>query len=403
MEKQTQKSNIRISGWVVVCVVVAALLIAAIISGYAYITTSPSPKIVKWRIQRYLKNQTLKSSFKPNIQLPSENELSTVPTILKPSATETNPVGKVTKKDFSTLRVELDKLSVSNKAVKAEIANLQKALDEKKAEYQKLKGETNQTDAIAAQLKTIGDTITNLQTQISEKRKISEALAKEIDYYWQDFKELRDQVNKYQEELQAALNLSPTNAFVVGFTNYLKDTRQRLNQATTYKAMYEVIGEELAVADKLLQSAHPGYRKYGLSMARQAALDAQNYAENYWLAARIYEAYLLPNLEDATDPNWKMPLSMENVLNESVQAFRNVEETNNVIRAYSMFIDKVGGSARADWSRLQIALIHEQFGNYKEAIKYLKEIQNTNNFANYIRRIPALEAKLNPQPKKTTQ
>lgn len=403
MENRTQKSTIRISGWIVVCVVIAALLIAGIIGGYAYITTNPSPKIVKWKIQRYLKNQTLKSSFKTNFPFPSDKELSTVPEVLKPSAAVTNPVGKVTKKDFQTLRVEVDRLSVSNKAVRADIANLQKALDEKKAEIQKLKAATNQTDAIAAQIKTLGDTITNLQTQIEEKRKIADAIVKELDPYWQDFKELRDQVNNYQQQVQAALNLSPTNEFVLAFTNYLTSTRQRLNQATTYKGMYEVIGEELWVADKLLQSLNPAYRKYGLSMARQAALDARNYAENYWLSARIYEAYLLPNLQDATDPNWKMPLSMENVLNESVQAFSNVEETNNVLRAYSTFIEKVGGSARADWSRLQIALIHEQFGNYKEAIKYLKEIQNTNNFAAHIKRIPALEAKLNPQPKKTTK
>lgn len=400
MENQKKKDTVQISGRVIVCVVIAAILIAGIIGGYAYITTNPSPKIVKWKIQRYLKNQGIKKGYQPSLQLPSERELSTVPEILKPSATVTNPVGNLTKKDFQTVRTELDKLSNSNKAVRAEIANLQKSLDEKKAEFAKLKAATNQTDAVVGQIKTLEETIKNLENQIKEKRQVADELAKEIDPLSKDFNELRNKINTYQQEVQLAMNLSPTNQFVLSFTNYLKETRQKLNGAQTYREMYQIIAEELWLADKLLESAHPGYRKYGLSLARQAALDSQNYALNEWLAARIYEAYLLPNLQDATDPNWKMPLSMENVLNESVQAFRNIEETNNVLRAYSMFIDKVGGTARADWSRLQIALIHEQFGNYKEAIKYLKEIQNTNNFAAHIKRIPALEAKLKEQPKK---
>ncbi|MCX7872210.1 MAG: hypothetical protein N2487_02875 [Verrucomicrobiae bacterium] len=400
MEKREQQTGIQISGRVVIAIVIVALLIAGVIGGYAYITTNPSPKIVKWKLQRYLKNQALKKSFKTDFPFPSEKELSTIPEVLRPSASVTNPVGKLTKKDFQTLRTELDNLSNSNKAVRAEIANLQKTLDEKKAEYSKLKADTNQTQNISEQLKTLDATIANIQSQIAEKRKVIDAISKEIDPYSQDFKELRDQLNTYQQQVQLAMNLNPTNSFVVAFTNFIKETRGKLNQAQTYRAMYGVIGEELWVADKLLESAHPGYRKYGLSIARQAALDSQNYAENYWLAAKIYEAYLMPNIQDATDTNWKMPLSMENVLNESVQAFKNVEETNNVIRAYQTFIDKVGGSARADWSRLQIALIHEQFGDYKEAIKYLKEIQNTNNFAAHIKRIPALEAKLKEQPKK---
>ncbi|HON09035.1 MAG TPA: hypothetical protein PLW02_13140, partial [Verrucomicrobiota bacterium] len=198
----------------------------------------------------------------------------------------------------------------------------------------------------------------------------------------------------------SALTLSPTNPVVVAQNEFLKKTRESLSQAITYRGMYEVIGQELWVADKLLESLNPAYRKIGLALARQAALDSLNYAENQWLAARIYQAYLLPNLNDATDPNYKMPLSMENIINESVQCFRTLEETDNVINAYKTLIEKTGGSARADWARVQLSYIYEQMGDYKKAIYYLNDIQTTNSYARQLARIPTLEAKLNPQKKK---
>ncbi|MGC8743484.1 MAG: hypothetical protein ACP5T0_06365 [Verrucomicrobiia bacterium] len=383
----------------IITIVIICVLIGGIAGGWSYITNSKPSWYVKWKIQRYLKQQTGKRGFQTDFQFPSKREMQTVPDVLKTNKPSENLVGKLTKKDIKTLRAEVDVLSVSNKTLTAEIDNLKKTIEQKKADIAKSQGSTSTGQPTS--IGTNNTEIANLQSTLASKQEQLNSLRKQIDTYWQDIKEIQGQINAQQQALLGSITLSPTNALVVAQNEFMKKTREKLNQATTYRAMYEAIGQELWVADALLESVNPAFRKVGLGIARQAALDAQNYAENYWLAARIYEGYLLPNLYDATDPNWKMPLSMENILNESVQAFRNVEETNNVIRAYHTMIEKTGGSARADWSRVQLSVIYEQMGDLKSAIKYLKEIQNTNNFAAQLRRIPALEAKLNPQPKQT--
>ncbi|MGC9036595.1 MAG: hypothetical protein ACP5K7_12305 [Verrucomicrobiia bacterium] len=380
----------------IVTIVIICILAAGIAGGWAYITNSKPAWYVKWQIQRYLKQQSGKRSFQTDFPFPSKKEMQTVPDVLKTNKPSENPIGKLTKKDLKTLRAEVDVLSASNKTLTAEIDNLRKALDKKKAELSANQGATNTAQQTGA---SSPPEIADLQAKITAKQEQLTALRKQIDTCWQDIKEIQTQINAQQQAVLASLTLAPTNPLVVAQTEFIKKTREKLNQATTYRAMYEVIGQELWVADNLLESMNPAHRKVGLAVARQAALDSQNYAENYWLSARIYEGYLLPNLYDATDPNWKMPLSMENILNEAVQSFRNVEETNNVIRAYQTMIEKTGGSARADWSRVQLSIIYEQMGDLKSAIEYLKDIQNTNNFAAQIRRIPALEARLNPQPK----
>mgnify|MGYP001320529202 CR=1 FL=1 len=384
---------------IVLTIIVIGLLIAGVIGAYSYIASSPT-WYVKWKIHSYLRKQTGKRSFKTDFQFPSEKEMKTIPDVLKTNILQASQIGKITKKDIKSLRNEVNRLASSNKVLRAEISNLQTNLDAKKAELTKIQTTTNANPVVISNLNALKLTITNLVSALSSKREQLAAVNKELNTHSKDLQELQQQINTQQQAIQSVLTLSPTNPVVVAQNEFLKKTREKLNGATTYRGMYEVIGQELWVADKLLESLNPVYRKIGLALARQAALDSQNYSENYWLAARIYEAYLLPNLDNATDPNYKMPLSMENILNESVQCFRNIEETDNVINAYKTMIEKTGGSARADSARVQLSFIFEQAGNYKEAIYYLKDIQATNNFARQLARIPALEAKLNPPKKK---
>lgn len=385
------KSNKTNTGAIIIAVVIA-LLIAGIAGAYAYITANPTPWFVKWQIKRYLKKQTGKSEFKVDFKFPSEKEMSTIPAELK-EIPVTNLIGQVTKKDYKALQTEVQRLSKIVSKYQEEVRDIQTQIAKKTDELKKFQAQgTNTTSSatvsVSSNVESINKEISLLRTNLTEKLKQLAEINKNYDTHLKDLQGIQQTIANARAK---ASTLPPTNELVIAQGELLKKTRQKLNEANTYRAMYEVIGQELWVADKLLQSVHPAHRKIGISIARQAALDSQNFAENYWLSARIYEAYLLPNLADATDVSWKMPLSMENVINESVQAFRNVEETNNIMRAYQTMIEATGGSARADWSRLQLALLNEQLGNYDLAVKYLKDIKATNNFTNQIRRIPALE------------
>ncbi len=383
---------------IILAVVVVGLLGAGVFGAYTYLNSSPT-WYVKWKIHSFLKKQTGKGNFKTDFPFPAEKDLKTLPDVLKTNVQQSSTAG-IAKKDIKSLRDEVDRLASSNKVLRTDIANLQTNLDLKKSEIAKIQSATNADSSAVSNLNSLKLTVTNLLSTISTKREQLAAINKELNARSQDLKALQQQINAQQQAIESAMNLNPTNPVVVAQNDFLKKSREKLNQATTYRGMYEIIGQELWIADKLFDSRHPGYRKVGLSMARQAALDSQNYAENYWLAARIYEAYLLPNLADATDPNYKMPLSMENILNEAVQCFRNIEENENVIIAYKTMIEKAGKSARADWARVQLSYMYEQSGNYKEALYYLKDIQATNNFARQLARIPALESKINPPKKK---
>jgi len=130
-------------------------------------------------------------------------------------------------------------------------------------------------------------------------------------------------------------------------------------------------------------------------MARQAARDAMDWAENYWLAARIYEGYVLPNIELAASAGGargrRNNFTIEGLLNESANIFQMNEETENVARCYERLLAIAPDSPRADFTRIQLASIYEQAGQTGKAVKYLKQVQSTNTLNFALRRFPSLQ------------
>jgi hypothetical protein len=78
---------------------------------------------------------------------------------------------------------------------------------------------------------------------------------------------------------------------------FIRSGRQRASEAGSYQALYALIGEQLSAADRLLSSTNLERRRIGLGFAREACGHASDPAQNPWLAARISEAYLWPNLD----------------------------------------------------------------------------------------------------------
>ncbi len=171
---------------------------------------------------------------------------------------------------------------------------------------------------------------------------------------------------------------------------------EKQNEAASWKAFYKVIGQELKLAESLLESPDVEQAHTGLALAIETTRYANSPGENPWLAARICEGYLWPNMELADKPG-NLNLDSEKILNICEDAFRNNAETNNVVRNYTYIIAKSKGT-RVDISRFRLSRVLEDQGKYAEALSYLKQMSNTNKNG-WHQRVAALEQKVKASAK----
>ncbi|MCX6903357.1 MAG: hypothetical protein NTW03_07745, partial [Verrucomicrobia bacterium] len=157
------------------------------------------------------------------------------------------------------------------------------------------------------------------------------------------------------------------------------DIRQKVTQANSYESIYYLIGQQLYVADKLLASKEPLDQQQALSLAVEAGQHALQGAEQAWLGARIYEAYLLPNLHLADDKG-RVGYTPEALLNYCNKMFEQLEEIPNVIRVQRMALVRAltNAPARADASRYSLGYALERAGNYDEALSCYRAVEDTN-------------------------
>jgi hypothetical protein len=158
--------------------------------------------------------------------------------------------------------------------------------------------------------------------------------------------------------------------------------------------MYRLIGQELWVAGRLLEARNPEVVRLGITTALDAARHALTEAQNGWVAARICEGYIWPHLAVADDTNRRSPFHPENLLREVAQVFQRNDEPHNVVRTYQASLHQAGTPARRDWARVQIAGAYEQAGDLRNAVRYLKQVEDTNDNRWVLRRLPRMEQQL---------
>ncbi len=168
--------------------------------------------------------------------------------------------------------------------------------------------------------------------------------------------------------------------------------RAQLAQANDYKAIYRLIGGQLAAAEKLLLSTNPPQRAAGVLAVLAANRAAQGDASDAWLGARICEAYLWPYIDSVGTSQSGKP-SAENLLDTAEQTFRQADEPDNLIRNYRLLIRTTPRPDRADAARFRLARLLQQQEDLKGALQCLCEIQTTNN-PSLERRVAALEQRL---------
>ncbi len=378
--------------------VVVGLLLA--VGGFAlwnYVTHPPKPWLVRWRVTRYLKKEAGTSNLKIEFPFPSKKEMAQASPRPKEEA-EAAKNGKLTGKDFDTLKSEYITLKTSVVVLEREIARSEAELKGKSAQLEQLSKElaqvqagadaTNNVALLAARVENLRAEVAGLNTKSSAQPELKtkqEALVPIVTDLW-DFQ------RTWIAENEAAEG-SGSNLLAKARVKLAADTRTKLDEAGSYGAIYKLIGQELWVADKLFASANPDHQRTAIRIALQASQHAVGDAQNGWLAGSICAGYIWPHL-DAADTTRRSQLSLENLLNECVNIFRQNNDWPSVVRSYEILLEKSKGTPRADAARAQITMTYEQAGDLKLALHYLREIQATNDYAGMLRRIPRLEKQL---------
>ena len=160
--------------------------------------------------------------------------------------------------------------------------------------------------------------------------------------------------------------------------------------------MYRLIGEELWLVEQLLAAPDSRKRDAGVALVSDVGRAALSDAGSPWLAARIYQGYLWPQL-NLTDTN-QIRFDVDALMDLAEDAFREAGETNNLVLNYRLLIAKVPQSPRADKMRVRIAALLDEAGEMAEALKYLQEIKNPSSRVK--QRIESLTARLKPRAKR---
>jgi hypothetical protein len=313
-----------------------AVVVLGAIVGFTWqrITHPPRPWYVRWKLNRYLAKEAGSSNFKTDFAFPSKAEME------KGGARESAaPKGSRTGKDFEALREEYFALKAA--AIKADV--------------------NARTNSAA-------------RTELEAKE---QALAPVTADLW---------------DIQRTWS-EPNGNNPVGLARARRDLAERIEKelrgAPSYPVIYKLIGEQLWVAAKLLESKNVDHRREGILLALDASRDALNSAENVSVAAQIVNGYVWPHRDVVdTNANTRSPWSEENFMNQCTDVLRRANDTEGIAQIYTDYLKS--HPERADWARQQIAGAYEQGGDYRKAIAYLKQVQNTND-TRLARRIGWLE------------
>jgi hypothetical protein len=381
---------------------ILVIVLVVVTGGYfawRSVTNPPRPWLVRWKLDCYLAKQAHTSDFKVSFPFPSKAEMAKSP---KSNEDDKGPMrGSRTGKDFETLREEYLAQKTAALALQREVVRSEANLKDAKSKLEVLtkEGTESQTTNDAAAASNVQSNIAASREQIALLEK-SAARRSELQAKEEVLTPIVDDLWEFQRTWiadAAGSDAAGAESLAKARRQLLNDTQERLNNASSYEAMYQAIGQELFVAKHLLESGNREHRREGMSIALTAARHAIGYAMNGSVAARICEGYVLPNLDLATDRNTRSTFNEENLLGQCADIFRRNEEPNNVVRVYELYLDNIKNPARADWARSQIAMAYRQAGDAKGELTALRQIKDTNSFRFQMRRMAQLEQEAKSQ------
>jgi len=239
--------------------------------------------------------------------------------------------------------------------------------------------------ALAEQKRAAEQELGAREKEASERRAALTAAQTEL-------KEANAKLNSLEKEAAAARRDANAKEQTLSSQagDFSRAVRTAVKQAGSYESIYAQIGKLLWMADRLLVSTNPVEQRQGAMFSEEAAQYAVQNAENHWLAARICEAYLWPNL-DRFDLPGKPPVSIDPVLQTCGDAFNRAGEKDNVLKNYRLMLQFARTPRAADRVRFNLAGELEQGGQLKDALALYREIQDSNYTASAERRIAKLQ------------
>jgi len=381
---QPQQKPRQIKGWMV------AVAVLIVVAGFVYwqvASVPPKPWYAKWRVYSYLKRQAGVGKFDVPFQFPSREEMNRAPS----AKSEAQPMtrGPLTKKEFDALKLEYTRIKIEQMRMERTLSEIRQQLAGTNAPAAT---DTNQSGESSTNAPPKPKTPAELEKELAD-------LQRQIAEKESQLKDITNDLWAFQKAWEAeerAIATSESNRLANAVSTFLDSQRQQMDEARTYATMYRVIGQELWVADRLLKAANPQIRRAGLGIARRAINDAYNYAQNFWLAARMVEAFYWPHIDAADDSgSGRNPLSVVNIYNEAANFFREADEPKNVVVNYSLMLKQAKTPQRRDYALVQLSFAHERAGDYPAALKTLKQVKATNDFAWAMRRLPMLEQRAN--------
>lgn len=160
------------------------------------------------------------------------------------------------------------------------------------------------------------------------------------------------------------------------------------------KILYGWVAEHLAVADKrYLNHKEVEERRKGLGLVCEACNCAAHRLKDPKLGVQICEAYVLPHLDDADPRHWKY-LGKQNVIEVAVGAYAEAKDGEKMAAMLRLCVDNAHNRNTADAARFRLAQILDRLGQYEEALKHLKDVDDNAGVAGAKRLIPDIEKKL---------
>lgn len=202
----------------------------------------------------------------------------------------------------------------------------------------------------------------------------------------------RQTIFKYLEE-KVGHKIVVTSPKPNGLINWAQERRKAAGSDP--KALYSAVYELLKVAQPLLQHPDLQQKRRGLWLADYAVFIAGPLKQDSWLAARIYEGYLLSNLEAAQPEPWENQ-SRKGILQDARGAYFSAGETENEIRVLRVLLALAKTTYAADATRALLAQSLARLGKYSEAIASLQAITDP-GISGIKAVIPEYEAELKKQ------
>jgi hypothetical protein len=364
----------------------ALLLLAAGWGGWYWLNHPPRPWLVRWRVDRFLQKQALTRDFATPFAFPGKEVMDR-----KPGQSQSAAAPEGTKRrSFDALREEYFQLKTAALVLDRRISEHAAQVASLTEELAALSpaGATNAAEqeakagALRKRLEELGKDAPSA-SQLAEREKALQPLVREL---WDCQRDEQAQV--------AAVQAAPGTVLAKARAEFAARQREQMQKAGTYSEMYRLIGQELWVARQLLEARNPEVARLGITTALEAARHALTDAQNGWVAARICEGYVWPHLALADDTNRRSPFHPENLLKEIADIFQRNDEPHNVVRTYQASLGMAGTPGRRDWARVQIAGAYEQAGDLRNAVRYLKQIEDTNDNRWVMRRLPRMEQQL---------